>query len=301
MAVSTRLRNQKGGMLGMVVLVGGIVIVVALVGFAVSILFTSHHRAQTQADDAALQMALLLNKNDWSGQMNNIVESARELVYTSRQDNDDILANNPSLAALSNRLLQEARDASVLVDEQRISLAQELGKQTQNMAAADRAQDKPSQFNLPWMRTESMKISDVELGYIKNVASSVQVPVALDDLKAHDLKERLANEKSLLYYANINARLPEPDDDLAFNFSSLPAAVENSVPTARLTSDAVFEKLTTVFANGENTQFKIKVLPSAVHMRALMGVQSSNGKDNLADSVRVDVNATTNGADLQFP
>lgn len=288
-------------MLGMVMLVGGIIIVIALIGFATSILFTSHHRMQSQAEDAALQMSLALNKNDWNGQMNNVVESSRELVYTSREANDEIINEYPNLSALSNSLLQESHDAAKLVDEQRISLAQELGKQIQSMAGKYDAQDRPAQFTLPWMKTEAMRIAAVDLGYVRNVPSSVQVPSAIQTLKDFDLKQKLADPRSNLYFGNINARLPAPDNDLSFVFSSLPAPVEGNVPTARLTTDEVFEKWAPVFAERQSVPFKLKMLPSAVHLTALMGVKSTNGKDQLSDSVRSGISATTNGADLEFP
>lgn len=297
-----RLRQSSGSMLGVVALVGLILLAVCLSGFVLSILFTAHHRTEAQADDLALSMALSLNKHNWVGQMNNIVESTRELVFTSRAAQDQVAQEYPRLKSLSDRLLNEARDSASFVESQRKTLALELCKSAQRQAITFNERRRSQHtFTLPWIRTESMIVRSLEVGTISNIQSSAALPVAVPDLKDYDLLKRFANKESNLYNAADRISLPSPDTDLPFAFSSLPAAVEQSLPSARLVSSEVFQPIATILENEKVVAAHPMRLPSAIRVTTVMRVRATNNEASDPDDVNVTVTALTKGSGIDFP
>ncbi|MFN8552702.1 MAG: hypothetical protein U0103_14620 [Candidatus Obscuribacterales bacterium] len=297
-----RRRSRSGSMMGMVALVGAILLAVCMCGFVISILFTSQHRTEAQADDLVLSMSLQLNRHNWVGQMNNLVESARELVFTSRSVSDEVLQEYPRLSALASRLLEESREAAEFVDKERNHLGFEICYDTQRQAAEFNARrPAPPLFNLPWLKTEALEVRGVELGSVRNVQSSARLPEAIPDLREYDVRRHLANKESNLYFAGDNVALPPPDEDLNFSLSSLPAAVEGVVPSARLTTVDVFEPIGVIFEDGKNYNSSLKRLPSAVRLTASMNVRRSSDETIKPDSVKIQVAGTTRGSGSELP
>ncbi|MBS1954860.1 MAG: hypothetical protein JST89_11780 [Cyanobacteria bacterium SZAS-4] len=298
----SKYRSSSGNMLSMVVLVGMVLLLVCGCGFVVSILFTSHHRNQMKADDLALSLALGLNKHNWVGQMNNLVESARELVFTSRDAHEEVLADYPRLRSLSERLMNEARESAAFVERERISLGRELCKSAQHSAAVTNEQRQAQPlFSLPWLETETISVKALEVGRIRNVQSSAHLPQALPSLKDYDMRKGIANKQSELYNSCDKAALPSPDDDLLFAFCSLPAAVEKSIPSARITGNDAFEPTALIFDDGMNYSANLKSLPSAVRLTAVMNVRGTLNRTVKPGEVKIVVSAASPGSEPDFP
>lgn len=295
-------RAQSGSMMGMVALIGAILLAVCMCGFIISILFTSQHRTEAQADDLVLNMSVQINRHNWVGQMNNLVESARELVFTSRSVDDEVLQEYPRLRSLAARLLEESRQSAEFVDKQRNQLGRELCKSAQQQASEfNERRPAPPLFNLPWLRTEALEVRGVELGSIRNVQSNAHLPDAIPDLRDYDLRKRLANQESNLYVASDRVSLPSPDDDLTFSLCSLPSAVEGSVPSPRLTAVDAFEPISTVYEDGKNVDSNLKRLPSSVRLTASMSVRGTSDLTAKPSSVKILVAGTTRGSGSDLP
>jgi hypothetical protein len=135
----------------------------------------------------------------------------------------------------------------------------------------------------------------VDLGNIRNVESNVRYSEGLPALAEHDLHQGYIQAGSNLFRSNIDAKLPSPDDDLVFMFSSLPAFVERTCGPPRNTNPEVFRSLGAVVSNGSNTADSIKDIPSAVQASANMDVSLQKG-DARRPSVEVVSTGTTCGA-----
>jgi hypothetical protein len=68
------------------VLLAAVITITVVVGLGFYLILTQQKRGQSACDDKALTFANILNGKDRLGQMNGLVERARELVYLSRQN-----------------------------------------------------------------------------------------------------------------------------------------------------------------------------------------------------------------------
>lgn len=292
-------RNKRGSMLAVVVLVTLVVVAVLGIGIVVSMMMMSQKRTQSQVENLTLEMANSINKDDWVGQMNNMTEFSRELVFSSRSALNEAIAHHPRMRPLAIQLLDEARQSAALVESERkeltVIIMKDLHKRTNNLA--ETASSSPG-MNLPGVSTDSMQLKTVDAGYIDGVMTNLTSAEGLPDLREYDLQEKYITQKNYVYLPNINAKLPAPDDDIKFDFCSLPASAKNTISPTRLTSNAVFRKLMTAGPESGNDFSKCKFLPSAIQMISTTKVSSGS---HLSAPMSVSITAASPGATLRLP
>lgn len=306
-------RSSSGNMLAMVVLVGFILIAVIVIGIAAMLMLFAQQRGKQNADEVALTLAQVLNRDDRQGQMNTLVERSRELVYTSRKAFDDAASEEMhNMEPLLRDLLDESRTGAHYVEKTRQSLSTVVLDDLS--LTARQFSDKLNQnqsFNLNVFNTAKPRIKALEIGSIGRVNSNASVSPGLPELRLSDEKLGLLDNRSGLYFGNINACLPGADADLDFKFSSLPAPVGTSIPGARLTSNGVF-KLASAIAVGVDvgkeksddiayagSKKKEKSapdqIPSAVKVELAVTLSAGSGQE-LKDQLSISTSATATGA-----
>jgi hypothetical protein len=265
----------------------GLVVSILLVGLAFYLILSDQKRGQAQCDEAALNFAKALNGQDHIGQMNTIVEHSRELVYLSRQASSAAYASGtPAYTALSDKLVAVAREGAQIVEQERCNLIDITVRDCRKkIAASHKAGMESGIWILPWFIENRLRIQQVQFGWIDNL-SSVGSSSVIDDLHQFDLAKRYVDKTSNLYYANINAKLPEPDDGLSFCFSALPARVENTDSPERLASSETFTPTALVFDYQSPNFTKPKQLPEAVQVVGTMHITTDikKGRLNLQSS-----------------
>jgi hypothetical protein len=265
---------------------GLLVALMVLVFIGIYLILSHQKRGQSQCDEMSLTLSKLLNSHDRMGQMNSVVERSRELVYLSRQSNESAAdLGVPAYEALAYQFLEESRDSARLVDKERqnqINYAVSECRRyivQQNQEAAGKPQ---GIFILPWFFEARPEITQVKFGSIKDTLSSTESPKVLADLHKFDMAQDFVERTSNLYRGNINAKLPSPDDDLSFHFSTLPAEVKSADSPARLietpprlVNPDVFSTTALVFDRDFPTLFqRPSELPGAVQVLSEIGINT---------------------------
>ncbi len=261
-------------MLTLVALVTVLILAVGLIGILFSTVLSQHSRSQYDVDSLSLSLAKAINSGDRVAQMNQLVARSRELVYTTRQNTIECDQQGLAhLAPLCDQLMNEAYSSQAIVEYERNNQIQIISKEI--ISAAQKYNLSRSTKNnsfMPWLQTFEPEILRVDLGRIDNVQSNVKSLTAIPELADYDRRSGFVDEKSNLYKANMNARLPSPDDDLTFKFSSLPALVENTCAPPRVANFEVFKSYGTAIADSRNVMTKIDQIPQAVTVYTKMDV-----------------------------
>ncbi|HEY9778416.1 MAG TPA: hypothetical protein V6C81_31935 [Planktothrix sp.] len=285
-------------MLSMTVLCVGLLLFACIIGFAFYMLLSEQQRAQTKTDELALDIAKTMNESDKIGELNNLEELNRELVYTSRLVSNATQARDLYFCSpLAQQLLDEARSSSQDIEKARVDQIELTRKSIRYAVDNYNLHTRTGAvLMLPWWQSYDPQISAVSVGYIDGVASNVLHNDVWPDLNDWD-KERNARQvyvqkKSNLYLGNINAKLPDQDNDVPFNFASLPAPVDTTIAPPRLANPEVFKPTGDIFADGKYPSTKILQIPSAVKVTAVMEVNGASHREN----VQVSSVAAANGA-----
>lgn len=265
-------RSAKANMLLFSILAVGFTIILLFICVAFYVIFFDQSRGQAQSDEMTLNMAEALNIDDRIGQMNTIVEHSRQLVYLSRQSSTLAASSDSTVAyvPLADQLLAEAKEGANLVNKERLNQIDIDITNCRNYASSTR-KSKTAQGAklLTWFIEDRLNISQIEFGSVENILSNVESPIPITELYKFDLAKHYVENRSNLYYGNINAALPPPDDKLPFCLSALPATVENTCSPARLINSRVFVPAALIFD---------KDLPSLVKPAQLPGAVRVNGK-----------------------
>ena len=282
-------------MLSMTFLVGGILIFICVLAFCGYMVFSEQNRGQGEADKTVLDLAKVLNDKDRIGKVNNIVARNRELVFLSRQS--AVQAANKGQehwAPLANYLLDEARASQTLVENERKSQIELSKKSVRDFVEQFnlRTTDKPS-LKLPGWQSAHGDIISASLGSVKEVQSNVKNTNVFPELREFDEHEKYFQKGSDLYLGNINAKLPEPDNDLEFKFASLAAPVEKTVAPARMINPDVFVPLGMVYDNHKAVSQPVSQLPDAVKIVRKSEMTIATGDKQATSETSV---AVSNGA-----
>jgi hypothetical protein len=288
--------RRRGSMLSMTILCVGLVLFVCIVGFAFYMLLSEQQREQTAADNVALSIAKTMNEGDKIGELNNLVELNRELVYTSRLVSDATMSRDLYFCSpLAQQLLDEARSSNSDIDKARQDQIAQLRKTIRYTVDNYNLHTRSgAALMLPWWQSYDPQVVQVTCGYIDGVSSNVLHNDVFPDLNDWDKDHRevYVQKKSNLYLGNINAKLPDQDNDVPFNLCSLPAPVETTIAPARLCNPEVFKPTGDIFADSKYPSTKILQIPCAVQVKAVMEV---NGASNRG-KVLVGSVAAANGA-----
>ncbi len=294
---TTKLRKPNGNMLTLVTLTIGFIIAIGMSGFTFNSFLFEHKRAQGDADSLAIQLAQEINEGDRVGQLNELQQCSRELLYLSGKDrkmcSDEDFA---FLAPLCNQLESEARSGHALLERERQNQI-ELMRRKMRELAAQHNDAKTSNFylNLPWLQVRHPRVTRIDIGYINNVESNVKSLDVLKELCELDKRQGYIDPQTKLYKGNIKASIPECASDLNFAISSLPAHVKKTCAPARNTNPDVFIPTSTVFIDGSTTMDSIEQIPNAVQITCSM--EAAFGlREKLGASVNLVSTASTNGA-----
>lgn len=272
-------RSKRGNITALSTLIGGMVVFVILIGMSFYLILSHQQRGQAACDQISVTLAKALNAGDRIGQMNATVEHSRELVHLSRENL--ITAGNLGVRGyqlMAEQLLLEARDSAGIVDKERenqIKLAISEAR-TAIKKSEPAVREKKGIFILPWFLETTPVIDQVRFGWIKDTLSSAECPQVLSALQRYDIKKGQVEPISKLFYGNVNAKLPPPDDDLPFHFASLPAEVRHMNAPPRLVNPDAFISTATVFDKDVSDLFQRPVeLPSAVQVYGVIGIKTS--------------------------
>ncbi len=249
-------------------LIIGIIAFVALCGIGFNYLLFMRARTQYEADAMVLSLASKVNIGDRVGQFNELQEASRELIFVSRKYCDQCTDKTfPAFSSLSNRLLEDARSAHSLLEIERKNQISTIGKEAQDaVLACNRQRNDKSTFAFLGLNCFEPEILRVDLGRIEKVNCNVRSLDAIPDLANFDLSKSYFDKKTKLFKSDINAKLPDSDSDLDFNFSSLPAYTDNISAPPRNTNDRVFIRYCTVFEKGKIKSTSAKQIPSAIQV-----------------------------------
>lgn len=289
-------RNRdSGNMLMMTVMCVTFLLFICIVAFGFYMLISEQKRGQATVDNLAMDLAKQMNENDRIGQLNQLIEMNRELVYASRYVSDNTQRGNLYFCStLAAQLLDEARSSNTDLEKARIQQIDMSKKAARFWIDKYNLNTKSSaEMRLPWWESYQPQISEVTFGYIANTASNVphnsNVFLLLDDW---DTQNRYVQTKSNLYFGNIDAKLPDADNDLSFKFCSIPAPVDKTVAPTRMVNSEVFARSGLIYQDGKTLNYPPGQIPTAVQVVAKMDVTSTHNRE----SVRIGSAAACNGA-----
>jgi len=259
-------RKSNGSMTFLLVLTIGLLLFVALCGVGFNQLLLKRSQAQYAADANTLSLATNMNKDDRIGELNEIEEASRELVFLSRQDLDKCSSNdNKIMASMCDQLLDEARTGQALVEgERKNQVALITSEVLDSVASYNKKRNLLNNFAFLGLKTFDPEIRRVDLGAIQGVNSNVKALDAIPDLWALDTFKSYLDPRTKLYKPNLSVKIPHPDSDLEFKFASLPAYVGKTIAPARNTNSNVFMSYGTIYETGKVKSAPLNQVPSAI-------------------------------------
>ncbi len=260
--------------LGVGVVIGSVV----FVGLGFYFILSQQRRAQTTCDQLCLTIAKSLNEGDRIGQMNAVIERARELVYTSRENENAVRdLGVPAYMTLSGIMLDESRKSAQLIEKERQNQITEAVNNCRKLVEDinKKNNDAPGIFLLSWILQAQPDINQVKFGSIKDTLSSAESPIILSALHELDLKQKYVEPTSNLFRGNIDARLPPPDADIPFCFSALPAQVSKVNVPPRLVNPDVFIGAATAYEKNSKAIQKPIYLTAAAQINGTSSIETS--------------------------
>lgn len=283
-------RNRRGSVLVLGCICFGFLALLTLIGCSFANLYFVCNRVQTSADEIALAGAHALNEHDQIGQMNNMIVRCRQLVYTSQQDYDNVVADYPHLQTLARELRDSDRQSATTLEGQR-TLLRDLAIARAQVAMENKFnQIKPSySMVLPWARTDMSALIQFRFGRLAGTESNVGELAGVSELASIDhtrgyIQAAAGSMGLSRYRQGIDAKLPDANSDLSFNVSSLAAPVSATVSPARITQAGAFAVVL------PGTQ-----IPSAVQVKVTLNVATGIGPHGSGHIVALGTAATTGG------
>jgi hypothetical protein len=267
-------RKSKGNVIFLVSLLIGIILVVVIGGMGFNQLLFMRARAEYEADAKTLSLASKINRSDRIGELNQLQEASRELIFVSRQDCQWSAAGRvPDFIGLSDQLLENARSGHSIVETERENQILSIRKQIQDeIVAYNHARTKGNIYNFFGLQVFQPEILSADLGHIAKVNSNVRTLGAIPELTAYDLHKAYVDKRTKLFTSDVNAKLSDPDTDLNFDFSSLPAYIGKTEAPARNTNADVFVSYGTIFSDEKIRNASLKQIPSAIQIRYGMDI-----------------------------
>jgi hypothetical protein len=291
-------RNSQGNMTFLMVLTIGILVLIVLSGFAFNLMLSRRSQAQYVADSLVLTLAANINSGNRVGQINELQEASRELVLVSSQNLQKCTDNNQTLSGLCDELLQESRTGHELVEQERKNqIAIVCNEVNDSVKEHNRKISQQKKFCFVGFTMQDPEILRVDLGRIVGVSSNVRALTAIPELADLDSRKSYFDTGSKLYKADINAKLLSPEDDLNFNFSSLPALVGTTAAPPRNTNVNMFVPYGTSI-DTENPQVTtIKQIPSAIQLYCRMNMTLPWERQSTS-ALQLTATGTASGASL---
>ncbi len=290
-------RNSGGNMLGVVLLTLGLIVALTMSGLTFNTLMFQVGRAQEEVDTLALDLCSHINKGDRVGQINELEQCSRELIYLSHKELKQCSDSDfYFLTPLCLQLLGEARAGHFLLERERKNQINLISREIQEVALSYNSGDgKWLTLTMPWLETCEPKITRVDVGSIDTVESNVLNLETIRELADWDRQHRYIDQSTNLYRGNINALIPGPGSDLQFEISALPAYVKGTCSPARNTNPDVFLRAGTVFRSNAVPLDSINQIPNAVQVFYSLKVAAGPRKE-IATRVNLVSTGATNGA-----
>jgi hypothetical protein len=230
-------------------------------------IFVVHHKAYQQADQSALHLVEIFNRNSVACRMNNSLSRARQLVFLSRATLNELESNNHQyLQPLALHLMEQSRDgAKKVIAEQQLLCATQLCELRQEIDSMRKNQNS-SAIDLPWLHAKGAEIEAVELGSIQDSQANIYDVEQVPDLIQADREANLIEPRTRLYRGGINAALPGEDADLQFKFSKLAPMVDGWEHAAWLIKPGLFKKDVDFVKNDEDQICRLDQIPSAIQL-----------------------------------
>lgn len=267
-------------------------IFISLIAFAVVIAYSFwgllfvNSRLHTAADEIAMAGAKRLNDRDRLGQMNNMIQRCRQLVFSSRKDFDK--TKSQEIEQFAKQLLDEAKQSAKDLEDERKNV---LGsaKNDANKAMTERFNKIKDTFpmQLPWLIVGTPKFNLDDFGKIKEMDSNVEEMDKIEELKNKDRGSRYVKKHGSglsLYKAEDEGRLDQ-DNELVFKLSSLPAPVKRTIAPARTFLQSKFDAETVKSLEG--------YFPSSVKVTLKLDVESGLGPKVSSNMVATGTAITT--------
>jgi hypothetical protein len=281
-------RMSRGGMLVVAIAVAFIMIIGIMATLALTKLFINHQHSQTVADAVALRAARMLNSNDWAGKMNNLVVQSRELVFDSATTHN--ASTDPTVSyvePLAHQLLYQARWGAEVVEQGRQRLILEQLKAITYMTLTD-----------PELQRLGAHVVNLEVGTLEDTRSNVYDDEA-DELQRYDEQKRWIDPKTKRFMGNINATLPDENQDVTFKLSPLHAPTGGRMLQAGLITPETFKKTATLIKDGKIVATTCDQMPPAVRIQIQFPAgQENDFKDLKGKSLLLTSAASTYGGQL---
>ena len=229
-------RNSRGNLLIFTSVLMSVMAFGAVIAMSFTGLYFSQNRLQSSANEIALAGARKINEYNRLGQMNDMVARSPQLLFSSRQAEQNVGAADLLLDKLALQLTDEARNSAHMLESERQNLSM--------IAQAEAVAEMQNKFNeiknsyemnLPWLRVSAPNLVLKNTGTIADMPSNSHGLEGFSDLVQSDISQNHVSKGQVkLYKAEANLNLANTkDSDIPFNFSPLPAPVVNDMAPAR--------------------------------------------------------------------
>ena len=182
--------------------------------------------------------------------------------------------------------MEESRDGAIHVDGEQAFLGETMCKDLLRFKSIRSSEMKNQRLRqLPCFQLLQKGVTDMEVGFVKDVPSNAQCPLALDELKEFDKERGYLFGKTEYYKACISAPLPNEDADLVFRFSGLSPMVEDTASPACLVQAADFVPLLSLNDESSHRRMKLKSLPSAIKLVTKTDVKALTYNEPISSTV----------------
>jgi hypothetical protein len=271
-------RKSTGNMLSLVVLTMGAILALVLIGLVFNTFLFQCSRAQYKVDALAINLAGKINSGDRVGQMNDLVEASRELIFVCDENMQQCQSQELEvLTPLCNQLLEEARRGQALVEDERKQQIQMIVTElTDEATKYNRAAGAIDALAMLGLKANEPLITKIDVGYVRQMDSNVHDLRMLPELSKADAEKGNTAQRSKLFRANHNAKLPGLQHDLAFKFSPLSACTRGVYAPARNANLQIFVPTGTILKNGTGQPCTLDYAPSAVSITCTMDAAMEN-------------------------
>lgn len=280
-------RDQRGGILTIVVLVAGLVMVIIAMCFSFNGFLTRCTDGQSKIDALALDMARSINVGDRVGQINELSEGARELVYVSDQAASGCADETglSEFAGLYEELAREAHEGQQLVESERQNQIRLISSEIFAKAHAHNSSvSAAAPFQMFWLQAREPRIDRIDIGTIKNMETNIEALRGVDELVEQDDKQGFVDRRSELYLGRSRLKL-----------AALPASVDGICAPMRNTNPQTFVSFNTLLKDGHPVTTYMDNLPCAVQIWCSLEASLGRNGEHKGNIAQV-ATAVTNGS-----
>ncbi len=290
-------RQPRGNMLFLCVAIGLLILVLVGLAFWFQLTFFSNQLLQDTSEKVALNAAQKLNENDNAGKINNLIGCSRELVFDAREMHNKTLDGQfIEYEQLAAQVLQQSRDGANLVADERQRL---VNSSIAELRAIVKEKSAPfgREVALFDAAVEKPRIESFSVGTLDNLESNVVASIGVPALTAYDTSHQfIKHGKDVDFYCALNPlKLPAPDDDLKFELSPLPIAVNGNSAPLRLVSENHYKPTMVLVENGKDAIGSCSIMPSCVQVSMSVKMKSKVASQMESGTMSMST-ACTNGA-----